>query len=303
MLKTFKVPIKFFFLAFLLNASLMLNAQKMVVTTGTSSVPIERNMTENEAYNQAENLAIINAIENAFGTYAEQQMDMTIKEGTTSYDIYGGTKVRGQWIKTIDKKFGENFETQKTDKGIISKKYVTCTIKGKVRQSVPKAILEYEILNDPNLLSRTLSFYNEEELYVYFKSPVNGFLSIFLEDDKAVYRLLPYENMENDYESGVPIINDTDYIFFSPDFNSFPGYSVDEIELYTSKINVEYNYIYIIFSRDEYVKPMLENSSDIKDKNIPKQLSTKKFQQWLFTNRASSKSFQDIKIKISINQK
>lgn len=303
MLKISKVPIKIISFVFLLFASLMLNAQKMVITTGKSSVPVERNMTENEAHDKAENLAIINAIENAFGTYTEQQMDMTIKEGITSYNIYGGTKVRGQWIKTIDIKFGNKFVEQKTDNGIISQKYITCTIKGKVRKSVPKAMLEYEILNAPNLLSRTRSFYNDEDLYVYFKSPVSGFLSIFLEDDKAVYRLLPYEDMINDYESGVPIINDTGYIFFSPDHNSFPGHSVDEIELFTSKINVEYNYIYIIFSKDQYVKPMLENSSDIKDKNIPKHLSIKKFQQWLFTNRAYSKSFQDNKIKISINQK
>ena len=33
----------------------------------------------------------INAIEQAFGTYVEQQMDMTIEEGTTAYNIIGTT--------------------------------------------------------------------------------------------------------------------------------------------------------------------------------------------------------------------
>ena len=281
----------------------MLKAQKIISTSGTAQIRVEVNMTEDETYELAEQQAKINAIENAFGTYTEQQMDMTIKEGMTTYDIIGTTKVKGDWIETTYKKFKEDFNNEETKYGHRDVKYISCTIKGKVRESLPKANIEYEILNRPDLLSRTQSFYHEEQLYVFFKSPVNGFLSIFLEDNEAVYRLLPYLNMSDNYQSGVPIKSDTDYLFFSPNNNAFPGNSVDEQQLLSLKVDIEYNYIYIVFSEDEYVKPMLENSKVVDKRIIPKQLTKKRFQQWLANNRASSVSFQEIKIKVSIEQK
>ena len=303
MLQQKKIFNKLILLSLLLSINLTLNAQKIVSTSGEAQVRMERNMTEDETRNKAEELAKINAIENAFGTYTEQQMDMTIKDGMTLYNIIGTTKVKGNWIKTTNIKFTEDLKKSKAENGIVSTKYITCTITGKVRKNIPKATIEYEILNGPDLLSRTHSFYHEEQLYVYFKSPVGGFLSIFLEDDEAVYRLLPYMNMRDNYQSGVPIKSDSDYLFFSPTDNSFPGNSVDEPRLLTLKTDIEYNFIYIIFSEDEYVKPVLDNSSIVEERIIPKQLSIKKFQQWLVNNRASSERFQDIRIKVSIEQK
>jgi len=303
MLQQKKIFNKLILLSLLLSINLTLNAQKIVTSSGEAQVRVESNMTEDETRNKARELAKINAIENAFGTYTEQQMDMTIKDGMTSFNIIGTTKVKGDWIETTNSKFTEDFKKAKTNLGIINTKYITCTIKGKVRKSTPKATLEYEILNGPSLLSRTHSFYHEEQLYVYFKSPVKGFLSIFLQDDEAVYRLLPYINMSDNYQSGVPIKSDTDYLFFSPDDNSFPGNSVDEPRLLTLKTDIEYNFVYIIFSEDEYVKPTLDNSSIVENRIIPKQLSINKFQKWLANNRASSEKFQDVRIKVSIEQR
>jgi len=303
MLQQKKIFNKLILLSLLLSINLTLNAQKIVTSSGEAQVRVESNMTEDETRNKARELAKINAIENAFGTYTEQQMDMTIKDGMTSFNIIGTTKVKGDWIETTKISFLPYFNKEDTKYGRKDVKYITCTIKGKVRKSIPKASIEYEILNGPNLLSRTHSFYHEEQLYIYFKSPVGGFLSIFLEDEAAVYRLLPYMNMRDNYQSGVPIKSDTDYLFFSPDDNSFPGNSVDEPRLLTLKTDIEYNFIYIIFSEDEYVKPTLDDSSLVKDRIIPKQLSINKFQKWLANNRASSEKFQDIRVKVSIEQR
>ncbi len=297
-----KRPEKFLLLLFFATVSLVLNAQKSINTTGTAQVRVEGNMTQDESYELAEQQAKINAIENAFGSYAEQQMDMTIKEGMTSYDFIGTTKVKGDWIKTTSRKFKEDFRKEETKHGLSDIKYISCTIKGKVRKSIPKASIEYKILNHPDILSRTHSFYIEESLYVFFKSPVNGFLSIFLENENAVYRLLPYMDMSDNYQSGVPIKSDTDYLFFSPKDNAFPDNYVDEQYLFSLKADIEYNYVYIVFSEDEYVKPMLEDSTLIDKKIIPKQLSKKRFRQWLIYNRASSEAFQEIGVKISIVQ-
>ena len=299
MLVSNKLFNKFTLIALFVLTCIVLNGQ-IVRSTGEAQIRMESDMTENETRSKAKELGKINAIENAFGTYTEQQMDMTIKDGTTSYNIIGTTKVNGDWIETIDINFREDFKKEKTANGIISIKYVTCIIKGKVRKSSPKASLEYIILNAPNLNSRTQSFYHEEQLYIYFKSPVEGFISIFLEDEDAVYRVLPYINMRDNCQSGVPIQSDTDYLFFSPDNNPFPNQLVDEPSLLTLKKDIEYNYLYIIFSEDEFVKPMLENSVIVNERIIPKQLSINKFQRWLANNRAFSENFQDIRVKVSI---
>jgi len=291
----------FLLLSFLAMGNL--NAQKIINTSGKAQVRVEFNMTEQDTRELAEQQAIINAIENAFGTYAEQQTDMTIKDGFSYYNIIGTTKVKGDWIETADLEFSEDYHSEVIGGERRQMKYITCEIKGKVRQSVPRASLEYQILNAPNILSRTTGFIHEEQLYVYFKSPVKGFLSIFLQDDEAVYRLLPYMNMTDAYQNGVPVKSDTDYLFFSPSDNAFPGNVVDEPRLLSLKKDMEYNYLYIIFSEDEFIKPILDNSSLVEGRIIPKQLSHKKFEQWLSGNRASSERFQVIKVKISIEQR
>jgi len=285
-----------------LGINTTLVAQKIVNARGEAQVRVERNKTEAETRELAEQQAMINAIENAFGLYTEQQFDMTIKNGLTTYNTIGTTKVKGDWIETTDIDFSENLHTETIQGERIQVKYITCNVEGRVRQTLPRAGLAYQVLNSPNLLSRTTSFRHEEQLYVYFKSPVSGYLSIFLEDEEAVYRLLPYMNMSDQYQSGVAIKGDTDYLFFSPGDNAFPGNAVDEPRLLSLKQEVEYNYIYLVFSEDEFVKPLLDGSTIVEGRIIPKQLSSKKFQQWLVNNRITSDRFQAIKVKISIEQ-
>lgn len=303
MLKLVKVSNNLILVLFLLVITLTLDAQKIEKTKGSAQVRMERHMTVNETYELAEEQAKINAIQNAFGTYTGQQMDMTIKDGIISFNIDGTTKIQGNWIETTDIRYEEHSKEEETDFGVTSVKYVTCIIKGKVRKTVPKAVLEYIVLNGPTLNSRTESFYHNEPLYVYFKSPVMGYLSIFLVDEVAAFYLLPYEDMRYVYQNGVPVQGDKDYLFFSINDNSFDSYVVDEPRLFTSKEGVEYNTIYIIFSEDKYVKPMLEDSSLVNNRIIPRQLSINKFQKWLANNRASSENFQEIRVKVSIEQK
>ena len=181
--------------------------------------------------------------------------------------------------------------------------WITCTIKGKARKALPKAQIKYDILNSPNPASRTHSFYDREQLYLWFKSPVDGYLTVFLEDDDAVYRLLPYLSMTGKYPSGVPVKADTDYLFFSPAHNNFKPFSVDELIMNLNKPPVEYNNLYIIFSESPFQKPGLTDTQTKDGIILPRSLSKKEFQKWLAYNRSLNTSFQDKKIKVSIQDK
>ena len=294
-----KATIIILFITTFVNVSL---GQKIIKSKGQAQHRQESYMSANEAFETAIELAKINAIENAFGTYVEQQMDMLMENGNTSYNIIGSTKVMGEWIETIgEPEIIIDTRKENTNYGRQNVNYISCRIKGKVRPLVPRAILNYEIMNAPNLESRIRSFYDKEHLYVYFKSPISGYVSIFLQDRVGVYRLLPYEEMGEFFLNGVIVDSDEEYIFFSKTHNYFTKGSVDEIviDLVEDK-PIEYNTLFIIFSKEEYIKPSLFDSKEIEDRKIPKSLSKNSFEKWLSKNRISSKSFQVIEEKISV---
>lgn len=275
-------------------------AQKIVRVEGSAIVKMENNKTKNETYQKAEQLAKIKAIENKFGTYVEQQTDITINNGKTAYNIIGQTKVKGEWIETTYKKCHEDIRHEKGDYGQQNVIYVTCDIKGKARELRPKANLDIEVLNLPNIKSRTTSFYDNDQLYIYFKSPVDGYLTIYQDDaDNNVYRLIPDIYTPSEFESGIFIKGDTDNILFSPQQNKLPQKEVQQYEMFTNKL-IEYDNIYVIFSEEKFVKPALKGIQVTKERKLPKSLSSSDFQQWLSENRAAIPSFQIKKIKISI---
>lgn len=298
-MKRKKIGISFILALFMFGGISTLSAQKIVQADGKSQVRMENNMTTEEAYNLAEQQAKINAIENEFGTYVEQQTDMTLTEGRTSYNIIGTTKVKGDWIKTTGIKFSEDFRLESGTYGKQNVKYISCAIKGKVRKSTPKANIDFLILNCQDEACRTTDFLDGEQLYLYFQSPVNGYLSVYVDEGDITYRLLPYVLMSDDYQSGVFVEGDRQYLFFSEKFNAFKNSVVDEILMFTTK-KVEYNTVYVVFAEEKFVKPILDQKTEVEGKILPKSLSSEKFQEWLAENRAVIDSFQDKKIKISI---
>ena len=294
----------FFAVLFFVAPMSLVKAQNIIRANGSAQVRQERNMTFEETASLAIEKANINAIESVFGTYVEQQTDMTIEDGITSFNIIGTTRVKGEWIETINEPQIKTINRKEDSKfGKQDVIYVKCTIKGKVRKVRPRALLKYEILNSPNIHSRCNDFIDGEQLYVYFKTPVDGYLSIFLEDEKAVYRLLPYSQMNQENKNGVLIQSDKEYIFFSPIHNSFHQSLVDEMILSLNRNKLEYNSIYLVFSKEQYIKPGLNASYQSQYKTLPKSLSLPEFESWISNNKISSESFQVIKKKISIKQK
>lgn len=275
-------------------------SQRTVRSKGTAKVKIEVNKTEEETIAIAKEQAMIKAIENAFGTYIESVSVTTVNDKRSNFHYIGTTKVKGEWIKTLSEDMPRKlFQTTELGTDV----WIEYTITGRVREIISnKANIQFEILNCPQIECRTTSFYADEQLYIYFKSPIDGYISIFIDEGEITRRLLPYSGMINDYQSGVQVKGDTDYIFFSESLNSFPRYVVDEIELYTNS-QKEYNTVYIIFSEEKFVKPILNSSEIVNDKILPKSMNSKDFQKWLSDCRASIQSFQVVNMEIVIQTK
>jgi hypothetical protein len=292
----------FTFLLITAQAQDFKNNNDPIHVKGKSQVRVENNMTPDQAREKAEELAIINAIQEAFGTYVEQEADITLQNGTISYNIIGGTKVKGEWLKTDNEPvFKDEIEEQqngKKDKEKITWK--TCNIEGLARRITPKAKLNASTLRCTMLDCETTSFMDGQNFYLYFKSPVDGYLSVFIDEDgETARRLFPYLNQGN--ESAVKITGDKPYFLFA-NTNKLNQFDVraDEIELFTYKA-LEYNSIYVIFSPIPYCKPILSDASLLPSGyTLPKAISTKKFQEWLGDCRVAMPDFQSQRIKISI---
>ena len=276
---------------------LLSNAQGLRVAVGESSIRIESFMSQNEAEERVIELAKVDALIREFGQYVEQQSNLDLQNGKVDFRSYGQTKVKGEWIRTLgdpEIKFDERMVKGKPER------WITCKIKGEVRRAIPKADLEVEILGCPEKSCITEKFKSDQNLYLYVKSPLSGFLSVFLDDGTNVYRLLPYRSMEG--QKSVKISADKEYILFSTSQNKFNQAS-DALQVFTER-EYEANTLIIIFSENDYSKPRL-NEEQIDQNNliIPKSLSKNYFENWLGNNRAAFPDFLDIKKRITITAK
>ncbi len=280
-------------------------SQEIKRATREAQVRQEINMTKEQAREKAKELAMIKAIENEFGTYVGQETDMRLSDGKISFNTIGATKVKGEWVETTDISFEEKKREIKGKYGKELEIWITCYIKGKVKKATPKADIFFQTLNCHKVECRTVEFISGEQLYLNFKTPVSGYLSIWLCDGNKAYRLFPYENMKDDEYNVCKVEADKDYIFFDKENNYFNDAAVDEQELFTNS-SIEYNTVYLIFSEQHYVKPILDNSKELEEYKegykTPKSVDINSFKKWLSQNRATSDSFLDRKIKISIEK-
>ncbi len=281
------------FLSIILSSSY---CQKVYKSSGKAIKKVEVNETKEQAKAKVKELAIIKAIENKFDSYVNAGSRLEVKNGRSAFTYIGSVKVLGEWLKTTDVKFTE--DSHKTESGIDV--YITCCVEGKVRAVTPKAVVKFEVLNMPKVESRTTDFLNNEQLYLQFISPVDGYVSVFLEEGGITRRLLPYSKMGGECQNGVLVKGDSPYLFFSENHSYWTGkYETDEIILYTNKSKEE-NMLYIIFSEKEYKKPILNPVEKKGKQMLPKSLKTSAFKKWLTDCKINMPEFVCIEKKITI---
>jgi len=255
----------------------MAGAQKTKIESGFACIRIETNCTEEQSKQKTEDLAKISAIEKAYGSYVEQQANISIHTGKAAYSIIGQTKVKGEWLKTLE---GPYFEKELRDEQLC----ISCKITGLIREFKPCICFESKTLSCPDLKCESCKFQSGEQLYLYFRSPVDGYLSIYLDDGKLVNRLFPYSSS---YQTGgVKTKADKSYFLFADEKPEPECGQVEELELYTSE-EIEFNSLYFVFSEDDYFKPILDQGKVIEKGYLqPRSMNKKKFEDWLSNNRA-----------------
>lgn len=233
---------------------------------------------ENISLEEAKRIALerakIQAIADEFGTIVSQSNTTLVsnRNGESSTDFFslGGSEVKGEWIETI----GQPEYEINYDQGML---VVKAIVSGRIREIVSAQIdIKAEVLcNGTDLKFARTDFKSGDDLYLYFQSPVDGYLAVYLLDEvsQMVYCLLPYKSSS---EAVTPIEHDKPYVFFSAKHAGDKAHLVDEYTM-TCNSSVERNTIYVVFSPNEFAKANSNNVEEL----LPQELSFEEFQKWL----------------------
>lgn len=219
--------------------------------------------------------AIAEALAREFGTVVSQSImqQETLSGGSeaTFFDALNVSEVKGEWISDTREPEYE-FLPPAPDGSLI----VRCKVWGKARPVSNRAVeFDSKVLrNGASERNADTHFRSGDELALSFRTPVDGFVVVYLlSADRRVYRLLPYM----DYNEGAVKVNhDKDYTFFHASSGEREHGTVDEMVLYTD-MPVERNRIYVIFSPNRFDRPVDHFTAE----GAPRSLSYEDFSRWL----------------------
>jgi len=275
--------------------SINLYAQKPVKICGEYTYIVPENVSYEEAKNIAVERAKIEALAVKFGTIVSQTNTTIIKaeneKSNTSFTSLGGTEVKGEWLRDTEKPFIKRSLENNVD-------VIFVKVCGEARE-ISSAGIDFSakiLKNGTDDRFESDFFKHKDELFLAFRSPVNGFLAVYLlDDEKTAFCLLPYMK---DPSGKTQIQAGKDYVFFSdkyaaPEEKSF----VHELELICDK-SAEQNHLYIIFSPNEFIKANDASGGEM----MPRKLSFDDFQKWLTKNRQRDKDMKVVIKSITINK-
>lgn len=238
--------------------------------------------SEQEARMHAFEQAKQQALEDKFGVdvsriVVNQQQEVV---GTRDIDyqdafyLLGGSVSRGQWVETtVEEVIGEpRYE------GGEWHLRVRVEGTGRLRKGEPIDLMAALIHNEHDRESRQ-TFYDGDDLYLRFSSPVSGSLLVYLVDnDQQAYCLLPYENSSIGY---YPVEANKEYLFFSEKSDAH----ATEYTLNTER-GIEQNVVYVVFSPNALTKAKDKKAGkNQRNEQLPRQLSYKEFLDWLSRNQ------------------
>ena len=255
-------------------------SQKIKTVEGEYLYHAPENVTIEQAKRTAVERAKIQALADEFGTIVSQSSTTSIAningESSTNVLVLSGSDVKGEWIEDLgEPKVQVNYEGDML--------VVTAKVKGKAREILSAGVdFTSKILrNGKEDKFESDDFKNGDDLYLAFQTPAKGYLAVYLVDaENMAYCLLPYRNQTD----GIyPVNANQRYLFFCPEEAPEGERAlVDEYAL-TCERQMEYNYIYVIFSRNQFTKANDAASNKQIDgyAGAPRELSYEDFQKWL----------------------
>jgi hypothetical protein len=281
--------------------------EKLVRVGAKIEVLMEGNYSKEALKQKAIEMARLKAMGDEFGYSIVQGINTQTKTlsgqtvlTTSALNEVSNTMVKGEWVSD-DSGFPKT-KFMVREKNGDQEIWLECEVKGRAKKITEAKVnfetFPYKCQDDPKKC-QTTQFKNQESMFLYFKTSVKGFLSVFMLEEGKVYRLLPYKDMTDNLESCVPVMPDREYKLFSPNHrNYFEGFGlVDEYGLTLGEDKMPLsNMIFVVFSEKEFKKPLMEEKEGLRF------LGLTKFQEWLNQNKGFDKTFQVQRIPISVTE-
>ena len=257
------------------------SAEYVYVTTAEQSVA--------EAKRIALERARLQALADEFGTTVSQTNATHIKNtgNASSLDFLsiGSSEVKGEWIEDTKE---PQYDISFADNNLV----VKVSVWGKAREVVSAATEVNAALlrNGTEHKFESEEFKEGDDLYLLFKSPVDGYVAVYMVDEaNTAWCLLPYSN---DTDGQQDVKAGEEYVFFDARRGTTEQEKmlIDEMTVTCDK-SVEYSEVYVVFSARPFVKA---NDSQT-DERLPRNLSSEDFQKWLAKNRVKDNGMVVVK--------
>jgi hypothetical protein len=183
------------------------------------------------------------------------------------------TSVRGEWIETIKQEVLE----KTFEKGFWR---VRVYIEGRARNhSTEKPEIQYAFINNVHNRQNRDQYYDGDDIFLRFSSPVSGALCVYLVDtEQNAYCLLPYQSNTMGSQS---VEANKEYLFFSETTDPL----ADEYTLNCMRSS-EQNALYVIFSPNTFTKAADQQAGkNWRDEQLPRQLRYEDLMKWLARNQ------------------
>lgn len=268
---------------------------------GSYTYEIPKSMSYEQACQAALIKAQNDAIAEAFGLSMSESNDIFISnidgKSSTSFHSTSQGSVRGVWLADKKPAKYEKFLQDGRD-------WVKVTVEGRVREIVSAGI-DFEVAPIRYKADKELAtdvFKNGDDFFLYFKSPVDGYLTVFLFDIAAgeAFCLLPYQDSG---KGAYPIKFNEEYYFFSTNHAQAGEGKVDELVMTCAEGKPEeYNQLFIVFSPNPYAKKMATTGQkQLTDELvIPSSLEYKDFNKWLMKCQQKDEQMEVRRIPIKI---
>lgn len=287
----------------LLALSLPVLSQKMKTVEAIYTYHAPENVSLEQARRTALERAQVQALADEFGTIVSQSNATRIENtgGQSKVDFLsiGSSEVKGEWIETIgEPRYDISYEGDML--------VVTVKVKGKAREIVSAGIDFHACVlrNGTDDKFESDDFKSGDDLFLSFRTPVSGFLAVYLIDAEGqAYCLLPYRSQTD----GIYTVQaNRRYLFFSIlEAPQDERAMVDEYVM-TCERESEHNQIYVIFSPKPFMKAVdRESVKEITDDAIagfPRELTSAEFRKWLAKARTHDQDMNVRMIPITIKK-
>ena len=257
------------------------------------------NVSIEEAKRVALQRARVEAIAEAFGTLVRRSNATRVENANGRSDVkmlsLGMSEVKGEWLRTE----GEPEYEIAYEEGMLA---VTARVKGVIREVVNAAVdFDARVLrNGTEDRMEGTDFREGDDLYLSFRSPVDGYVTVYLLDGAGTaYCLLPYRG---DTGGRVEVKGNRRYVFFSAaEAPEGERWGVDEYTMTRGEgagDGPEVNQVYVIFSPRLFTKAVDYAGEGLQ----PRELPYEEFQEWLFRCRKADEEMR-VEVKDIVIQK